>query len=63
MDIAWNEKITVLISKNLVNSQSDLDNEIIPDFKRDFGNLNDVSDDVFEIFKSQFDEFQQLFLI
>jgi dienelactone hydrolase/heme/copper-type cytochrome/quinol oxidase subunit 2 len=43
------------LSKNLVNSQSDLDNEIIPDFKRDFGNLNDVSDDVFEIFKSQFD--------
>ncbi len=43
------------LSKNLINNQSDLDNEIIPDFKRNFDDLKDVSDDVFEVYKSQFD--------
>ena len=43
------------LSKNLVNYQSDLDNIIIPDFKRDFNELEDVSDEVFEVYKSQFD--------
>tara|TARA_Y100001980_G_C14543874_1_gene322795 strand:+ start:55 stop:2316 length:2262 start_codon:yes stop_codon:yes gene_type:complete len=43
------------LSKNLTNSQNDLDNEIIPDFQRNFDDLKDVSDEVFEVYKSQFD--------
>ena len=43
------------LSKNLSNKQSELDNEIIPDFKRNFDELEDVSDEVFEVYKSQFD--------
>ncbi len=43
------------LSKNLTNNQSDLDNEIIPDFQRNFDDLDDVSDEVFEVYKSQFD--------
>ena len=43
------------LSKNLTNNKSDLDNEIIPDFKRNFDDLDDVSDEVFEVYKSQFD--------
>ena len=42
------------LSKNLINNKSDLDNEIIPDFKRNFDDLDDVSDEVFEVYKSQF---------
>ena len=49
------------LSKNLTNSnQSNLDNEIIPDFKRNFDDLEDVSDEVFEVYKSQFDYNQPL---
>ncbi len=43
------------LSKNLSNKQSELDNKIIPDFKRNFDELEDVSDEVFEVYKSQFD--------
>jgi len=43
------------LSKNLSNKKSELDNEIIPDFKRNFDELEDVSDEVFEVYKSQFD--------
>ena len=43
------------LSKNLSNKQSHLDNKIIPDFKRNFNELEDVSDEVFEVYKSQFD--------
>jgi len=43
------------MEKNLTNNQSDLDNEIIPDFQRNFDDLEDVSDEVFEVYKSQFD--------
>lgn len=43
------------LSKNLTNNQSNLDNDIIPDFKRNFDDLNDVSDEVFDVYKSQFE--------
>ncbi len=43
------------LSKNLSNKKSELDNKIIPDFKRNFDELEDVSDEVFEVYKSQFD--------
>ena len=43
------------LSKNLTNNQSDLDNDIIPDFQRNFEDLKDVSDEVFEVYKSQYD--------
>jgi len=37
------------------NSISALDDKIIPEYNRDFSEIPDVSDEVFEIFKSQFD--------
>ena len=43
------------LSKNLTNSQSDLDYDIIPDFQRNFDELENISDEVFEVYKSQFD--------
>ena len=43
------------LSKNLTNNQSNLNNKVIPDFKRNFDDLDDVSDEVFEVYKSQFD--------
>ena len=43
------------LSKNLTNNQSDLDNDIIPEFQRNFDELRDISDEVFEVYKSQFD--------
>ena len=42
------------LSKNLVNNQSELDHKIIPDFKRNFDDVKDVSDEVFDVYKSQF---------
>ena len=45
----------IRLLKNLTNEVSKFDNEIIPEFQRDFSKLSDVSDDVFEIFKNQFD--------
>ena len=43
------------LSKNLTNGQSELDNDIIPEFKRNFYEIEDVSDEVFDVYKSQFD--------
>ncbi len=43
------------LSKNLTNGQSKLDNDIIPEFKRNFYEIEDVSDEVFDVYKSQFD--------
>jgi len=43
------------LSKNLTNKKSNLDSNTIPYFKRNFDDLEDVSDEVFEIFKSQFE--------
>ena len=42
------------LSKNLTNGESNLDDEIIPNFKRNFYNIENVSDEVFEVYKSQF---------
>lgn len=42
------------LSKNLTNGQSELDNDIIPNFKRNFYEIENVSDEVFEVYKSQF---------
>ena len=43
------------LSKNLTNGQSELDNDIIPEFKRNFYKIEDISDEVFNVYKSQFD--------
>ena len=43
------------LSKNLTNGESELDNDIIPEFKRNFYEIEDVSDEVFNVYKSQFD--------
>ena len=43
------------LSKNLTNGESELDNDIIPEFKRNFYEIEDVSDEVFDVYKSQFD--------
>ena len=43
------------LSKNLTNNQSDLDYDIIPNFQRNFDELENISDEVFEVYKSQFD--------
>ena len=43
------------LSKNLTNGESELDNDIIPEFKRSFYEIEDVSDEVFNVYKSQFD--------
>ena len=43
------------LSKNLTNNQSELDYDIIPNFQRNFDELENISDEVFEVYKSQFD--------
>lgn len=43
------------LSKNLTNTQSNLDNKVIPEFQRNFDDLVDVSDEVFDVYKSQFE--------
>jgi dienelactone hydrolase len=43
------------LSKNLINTKSELDDNIIPEFQRNFEELDDISNEVFEIYKSQFD--------
>jgi len=43
------------LSKNLTNGQSEFGNDIIPEFKRNFYEIDDVSDEVFDVYKSQFD--------
>ena len=43
------------LSKSLKNYKSVTDDDIIPEFERDFDNISDVSDEVFEVYKSQFD--------
>ncbi len=43
------------LSKNLTNGRSELDNDIIPEFKRNFYEIEDISDEVFDVYKSQFD--------
>ena len=48
------------LSKNLTNGQSELDNDIIPEFKRNFYKIEDISDEVFNVYKSQFDYNSQL---
>ena len=45
----------IRLSKNLTTGQSKLDNDIIPEFQRNFDEIDDISDEVFEVYKSQFD--------
>ena len=45
----------IRLSKNLSINQSKLDNDVIPEFQRDFDKIDDISDEVFEVYKSQFD--------
>ena len=45
----------IRLSKNLTKNQSKLDNDVIPEFQRDFDKIDDVSDEVFEVYKSQFE--------
>ena len=45
----------IRLSKNLTLGQSKLDNDIIPDFQRNFDKIDNISDEVFEVYKSQFD--------
>ena len=45
----------IRLSKNLTKNKSKLDNDVIPEFQRDFDKIDDVSDEVFEVYKSQFD--------
>ena len=45
----------IRLSKNLTKNKSKLDNDVIPEFQRDFDKIDDVSDEVFEVYKSQFE--------
>ena len=43
------------LSKTLSDKSSDLDDKVIPEYKRDVTKIDDVSDEVFDVYKSQFE--------
>ena len=43
------------LAKTLSEEVSDLNNKVIPEYKRDVTEIPDISDEVFEVYKSQFD--------
>jgi len=43
------------LAKTLSNKLSDLDDKVVPEFKRDVTKIMDVSDEVFDVYKSQFE--------